>query len=1305
MTVQLKQLLVTADMNVAGYVRGAQQKKAADDAMVASSREAASAIQSVGAQATVTETSLSRASDGVERLKRQFVTGYAAAADFERNLKIVGSGLDRGKLTTEQAAVAIENLSRRYGQAIDPQSRLAQGNHNLAAASRMAMESLTSQSSAVEDLTASYSRMAAEARAAQAAEANRSRFDRFLGVGISPVGAAASSASVFEAEFSRIAQLEQIAKMRSAQSSSYFASDLNTRLGIGGFGTDARASAAVFEEAAREAERYAQKAALLRAQLDPVRALQERVNAELAEYAVLAQRGEISATELARAQAMARGRLAEPAGGVGGRNFAATNAMFQFQDIAMTAAMGMNPAMIGLQQGSQLAGAYAGMSGREALSTSLAGLAGMVNPVSLIAIGLTTAAAAAIQFGSGLLSSSKEAENFDNILKRHQQTLKDLAEQWGGVIEKQSQYGQRSSAVIGFGVEMSGAQMRDALRKQIPDILQSITSAATANRQAMGEDTRAFRNEPMFGLITEEVDRLTRYANSASPDVSKLAVDIVGLQRRISELAIISQNNGIRKFADDIVVATKPVEEFARAVQRAEQEADRLFNSVGPLSNPMLLSQGLISRKDMAAFEELQRETRRALNLSQQAFDAEMYGLSARSPQERAEAARRSEGARFDMNETAAVRRQRIEQAGALALAQAEQQLLDARRDRARALDASMAQQQVELSLIGRTISEQERLRMEHRLIAELRAEAARNNTSVDEEEISRIRAKSSEYGRLAEQMAAQRALLGQDREIAALNQRLSLVGQSEAAQVRTNALMQAEMRLREMGIDLGSREAEQYRRKAEYIALQTDELRRQEAALGRVRDTAEGSIDTLLDRFIEGDPLGGLADVAKEWSKTILQLGVANPLKNGLLGTNHETLNDIGGLNGLFTKVFGGGMSTASMSVTATAVSVNGGMPGIGNPFGPANDNFQPDTTLSSLLGYRPANQNVAGAGSALGFIGNYKSGVDARLTDILDTAARQFGGYKVDAMSGFRPGDPRFHGRGLATDIQLTDLTSGRLLGNYQDAGSFSAYERFAQTARAVQMSKYPELADKFRWGGYFSGGKGKYGALDTMHFDLAGAGMGGGSWEGGLTSAQRSLWPGIESKGMAAVSALDKLAGKTTTAADGLGILGGGLDKFGNALSSINLGGGAGGGGFNWGSLFSGFTPNTTLGSFLINGFADGTEWTRGGLAMVGERGREIVRLPRGSQVVSNHRTESLAAAGRNEASQGGSFSQVINNYSGEAVKTEERPDGRGGRRQIVTIGSIVAEAMGTPGSPLARQMEQQFGVKRRMNNKWQ
>jgi hypothetical protein len=69
-----------------------------------------------------------------------------------------------------------------------------------------------------------------------------------------------------------------------------------------------------------------------------------------------------------------------------------------------------------------------------------------------------------------------------------------------------------------------------------------------------------------------------------------------------------------------------------------------------------------------------------------------------------------------------------------------------------------------------------------------------------------------------------------------------------------------------------------------------------------------------------------------------------------------------------------------------------------------------------------------------------------------------------------------------------------------------------------------------------------------------------------------------------------------------------------------------GGRGAGGFRTGGL---------LGSlFGIPRFADGTNFAPGGLAMVGERGRELVRLPRGSQVIPNGQTEAMLGRARAE-----------------------------------------------------------------------
>lgn len=141
---------------------------------------------------------------------------------------------------------------------------------------------------------------------------------------------------------------------------------------------------------------------------------------------------------------------------------------------------------------------------------------------------------------------------------------------------------------------------------------------------------------------------------------------------------------------------------------------------------------------------------------------------------------------------------------------------------------------------------------------------------------------------------------------------------------------------------------------------------------------------------------------------------------------------------------------------------------------------------------------------------------GVDTRLTDIIQTAAANFPGYEVKFKSGKRDGNPNSaHFTGNALDVTI--YKDGKELKDYQDPTTFRVYEQFAQVAKAVQEKKYGDL-NHIRWGGYFSGGKDKYGALDLMHFDLDPnkLGMGGGDWDNGLTAAQRQLWAGVESIG---------------------------------------------------------------------------------------------------------------------------------------------------------------------------------------------
>lgn len=104
-----------------------------------------------------------------------------------------------------------------------------------------------------------------------------------------------------------------------------------------------------------------------------------------------------------------------------GGSFAGLGA--QFQDIGVTAAMGMNPMIIGLQQGTQIAGqfAFAMQNGGSAVGVLRTAVLSLITPVALMSIGLTVVIAALIQLVNwpNAAASALEflANNLDSIVK------------------------------------------------------------------------------------------------------------------------------------------------------------------------------------------------------------------------------------------------------------------------------------------------------------------------------------------------------------------------------------------------------------------------------------------------------------------------------------------------------------------------------------------------------------------------------------------------------------------------------------------------------------------------------------------------------------------------------------------------------------------------------------------------------------------------------------------------------------------------------------------------------------------------
>ncbi|MCK3776473.1 phage tail tip lysozyme [Ensifer sesbaniae] len=123
-------------------------------------------------------------------------------------------------------------------------------------------------------------------------------------------------------------------------------------------------------------------------------------------------------------QAVANDNL--PFLGRNARSFETANIAAQFQDIGVTAAMGMSPLMIALQQGTQLSSVIASME-RPAQGL-LAAFTSLISPISLVTIGLVAGAAALIQY---FTTAESGAGKTNALFNEQNDLIRRAAQLWG----------------------------------------------------------------------------------------------------------------------------------------------------------------------------------------------------------------------------------------------------------------------------------------------------------------------------------------------------------------------------------------------------------------------------------------------------------------------------------------------------------------------------------------------------------------------------------------------------------------------------------------------------------------------------------------------------------------------------------------------------------------------------------------------------------------------------------------------------------------------------------------------------------
>lgn len=140
----------------------------------------------------------------------------------------------------------------------------------------------------------------------------------------------------------------------------------------------------------------------------------------------------------------------------------------QFQDIGVTAAAGMNPLIIALQQGTQLSAQLqqSAANGQGVFRSLATGVAGLLNPISLTTI-------AAIALGTALLQSLgslvPKAESGTQAIKRHREELENVVRGYGAAEDAVTNYFDQVERLPQFAAT-------EQVRKQFSELEKAATS-------------------------------------------------------------------------------------------------------------------------------------------------------------------------------------------------------------------------------------------------------------------------------------------------------------------------------------------------------------------------------------------------------------------------------------------------------------------------------------------------------------------------------------------------------------------------------------------------------------------------------------------------------------------------------------------------------------------------------------------------------------------------------------------------------------------------------------------------------------
>ena len=522
----------------------------------------------------------------------------------------------------------------------------------------------------------------------------------------------------------------------------------------------------------------------------------------------------------------------------------------------------------------------------------------------------------------------------------------------------------------------------------------------------------------------------------------------------------------------------------------------------------------------------------------------------------------------------------------------------------------------------------------------------------------------------------------------------LALVGQTAAVRARVLALVQAERDIRAQGLTGAA--AEEVRTSALELVDLNRQIEAQADAWERVQGAGEAAIDAVLDKLKGGDVKGAFAGLLDELNKGFFDLAVRNPLKNMLLGTNLGTLDDVGGLAGMWGRLTGRtpldqdaviGAATQpvqAMQIAAAQVTINAASLGLGDGAAGLLAGLPGATGLPGAANVNAA-PLTAGRGVA-GKIWNFfaaKGLAPHQIAAIVGHAGAESGfnpaiaGDNGNAIGLWQHNGPRMRG--------LLDAIGGRgNLGNVTAQAEYVWREFMgAENGAFRRLMAAPDLrAATWAMQGFER--------PSGYNQNVMGSGM---HWEKRLAGAEQALAT-FGTTAQAATSDVNQLG-------DGMGGLG-------KALAQAATGGGSD----NLIMQLVGLGARALhIPGFAGGGPTGGSDPSR--VAGVVHEGEYVFSAPTVRRL-GQHNLDALHRGTMRGFASGGYVSRgptinapmgvsnvsvQVHNHTGQPVRQEETSDGVGNRQISMIIGDAVGAAISEPGNPAQRALQQTFGARRR------